>query len=30
MPKTYQYEDIEQILAQGDDLLQQFDPKIIA
>jgi hypothetical protein len=30
MQKTYQYEDIEQILAQADDLLQQFDPKIIA
>jgi hypothetical protein len=30
MEKTYQYEDIEQILAQADDLLQQFDPKIIA
>ena len=30
MEKTYKYEDIEQILAQADDLLQQFDPKIIA
>ena len=30
MQKTYKYEDIEQILAQADDLLQQFDPKIIA
>ena len=30
MQKTYQYEDIEQMLAEADDLLQQLDPKIIA
>jgi hypothetical protein len=30
MPKTYKYEDIEQILAEADDLLQQIDPEIIA
>ena len=29
MQKTYTYEDIEQILAEADDLLQQIDPKII-
>lgn len=29
MEKTYQYEDIEQILAEADDLLQQIDPEII-
>ena len=29
MKKTYKYEDIEQILADADDLLQQIDPKII-
>jgi hypothetical protein len=29
MKKTYKYEDIEQILAEADDLLQQIDPKII-
>jgi CDGSH-type Zn-finger protein len=29
MQKTYKYEDIEQILAEADDLLQQIDPKII-
>ena len=29
MPKTYTYEDIEQILAEADDLLQQIDPEII-
>ena len=29
MQKTYKYEDIEKILAQADDLLQKFDPKII-
>ena len=30
MQKTYKYEDIEQILAEADDLLQQIDPQIIA
>ena len=30
MKKTYKYEDIEQILAEADDLLQQIDPEIIA
>jgi hypothetical protein len=30
MQKTYQYEDIEQLLAEADDLLQQIDPEIIA
>ncbi len=30
MQKTYKYEDIEQILAEADDLLQQIDPEIIA
>jgi hypothetical protein len=29
MQKTYQYEDIEQMLAETDDLLQQIDPEII-
>jgi seryl-tRNA synthetase len=29
MQKTYKYEDIEQILAEADDLLQQIDPEII-
>ena len=29
MQKTYKYEDIEQILAEADDLLQQIDPKVI-
>ena len=29
MQKTYTYEDIEQILAEADDLLQQIDPEII-
>ena len=29
MQKTYQYEDIEQMLAEADDLLQQIDPEII-
>jgi hypothetical protein len=29
MQKTFQYEDIEQILAEADDLLQQIDPEII-
>ncbi len=26
----YEYEDIEQVLAEADDLLQQIDPEIIA
>ena len=30
MPKTYKYEDIEQLLAEADALLQQIDPEIIA
>jgi seryl-tRNA synthetase len=30
MEQTYNYEDIEQILAEADDLLQQIDPEIIA
>jgi hypothetical protein len=30
MPKTYTFEDIEQLLAEADDLLQQIDPEIIA
>jgi hypothetical protein len=30
MQKTYNYENIEQILAEADDLLQQIDPEIIA
>jgi CDGSH-type Zn-finger protein len=29
MEKTYKYEDIEQILAEADDLLQQIDPEVI-
>ena len=29
MQKTYEYEDIEQMLAEADDLLQQIDPEII-
>jgi hypothetical protein len=29
MQKTYNYEDIEQILAEADDLLKQIDPKVI-
>jgi multidrug resistance efflux pump len=29
MQKTYKYEDIEQILAEADDLLMQIDPEII-
>ena len=29
MQKTFQYEDIEQMLAEADDLLQQIDPEII-
>jgi len=29
MQETYKYEDIEQILAEADDLLQQIDPEII-
>jgi hypothetical protein len=29
MQKNYKYEDIEQILAEADDLLQQIDPEII-
>ena len=29
MQKTYQYEDIEQMLAEADDLLQQIEPEII-
>jgi hypothetical protein len=29
MQKTYTYEDIEQILAEADDLLQQIDPEVI-
>ena len=29
MQKIYEYEDIEQILAEADDLLQQIDPQII-
>jgi len=30
MQKTYNYEDIEEILAEAEDLLQQLDPEIIA
>ena len=30
MQKTYEYDDIEQILAEANDLLQQIDPQIIA
>jgi hypothetical protein len=29
MQKIYKYEDIEQILAEADDLLQKIDPEII-
>jgi DNA-binding transcriptional MerR regulator len=29
MQKTFTYEDIEQILAEADDLLQKIDPEII-
>ena len=29
MKKTYEYEDIEQILAEAEVLLQQIDPQII-
>ena len=29
MQKTFKYEDIEQILAEADDILQQIDPEII-
>jgi hypothetical protein len=29
MQKTYKYDDIEQILAEADDLLQQIDPEVI-
>jgi hypothetical protein len=29
MQKTYKHEDIEQILAEADNLLQKIDPKII-
>ena len=29
MQKTYKYEDIEQILAEADDLLKQTDPEVI-
>lgn len=29
MQKTFKYEDIEQILAEADELLQQIDPEII-
>jgi F0F1-type ATP synthase membrane subunit b/b' len=29
MEKTFKHEDIEQILAEADDLLQQIDPEII-
>ena len=29
MQKTYKYEDIEQILAEADDLLRKIDPEII-
>ena len=30
MQKTFKQEDIEQILAEADELLQQIDPEIIA
>ena len=30
MQKTFKHEDIEQILAEADELLQQIDPEIIA
>jgi DNA-binding transcriptional MerR regulator len=29
MQKTFNYEDIEQLLAEADELLQQIDPEII-
>jgi hypothetical protein len=29
MQKTYEHEDIEQILAEADDLLEQIDPEVI-
>jgi seryl-tRNA synthetase len=29
MQKTFKYEDIDQILAEADDLLQKIDPEII-
>jgi seryl-tRNA synthetase len=29
MQKTFKYEDIEQILAEADDLLQNIDPEVI-
>ena len=29
MQKTFKHEDIEQILAEADDLLRQIDPEII-
>lgn len=29
MQTTFKYEDIEQLLAEADDLLQQIDPEII-
>ena len=29
MEKTFKYEDIEQILAEADELLKQIDPEII-
>jgi hypothetical protein len=29
MQKTFKYEDIEQILAEADDLLKQTDPELI-
>lgn len=30
MEQKYNYEDIEQLLAEADDLLQQIDPEIMA
>ena len=29
MEKTFKYEDIEQLLAEADDLLKQIDPELI-
>jgi hypothetical protein len=29
MQKTFEHEDIEQILAEADDLLRQIDPEVI-
>ena len=29
MQKTFQYEDIERLLAEADDLLTQIDPEVI-